>query len=1100
VAGSKQEERDNHSHAPYLDEEELFVHFGQQDLKTSFVFNFSKNRNMSHEKVKILVCGPVLGQFHALRDKLASLQSSKAGPFDVCFCVGPFFDSSGNEDKKETAVQLLGENGNEKTAGVSAQAPTLKFPFPVYFTDTGRIPEGVHLNSSTSNTQQLESSPLDQAEATFRKNVCKHATNLYQFTGAADIITLPIGSDFTESNKNGKSLVVAFLPPHSHTDTPSTKPFVDKTSHVSYMGCDLLLSSEWGQGMLKTNQQVQQGFFTAEDNERLLSNNGTNKKKLSQMGSYDVAELATQARPRYHFVPSIVQQQAAGKASTRSRSFYPYATALPYKNLPSSSAPNGHACRFIAMANVVPKLEESKWKTKDEKRAHKFMHAIGAQSLIFMSPSQLHESTSNLNLLPCPYGKDNTIGTSLNESKARHLLAEEQAEAASDALHGGGGGGDQFRWAGRGIHNLAGAVVTNNPHKRPHPSSSSSSAQNHYGPAGTSADNVAVNDSQAKQMQNKCLFVHGLDQATQYGFEMNQCVLLEAFAKYKCTKVRIPKRKSHSSRAVAASSTNNFAFVEFEAHEQAQACLDALPSRQLSLNVGSGSAVVLSLKWSSMGSVATYGASTEMRNDPQQVPLGKRKRLTEQEAQDSETLFCKLPSMSLPAFTESAAVPISTATLETTTTSPPPLTTTPEKEDEKKTEQKTEAGNASAPPPNNDCIKEEKKEEGDGKEDASNLYLQMLNTVKRVVEYSLEEAVNEGVTDPSQRATVADEPALSVSVRHPALNKNYGFLVFASHAAANMAVAALTDCQDGGNVKDDIWSKALGSYENVSVCCDHVAPMTGVQLYWASGTKESEKEMEEAGRKKRKIGGHSFPFQQHHFPPDSRTDCWFCLASPTCERHLIVAVKDSCYVAMPKGAMNSYHSLIVPVEHNSRGALLGSAAPEMETTKEQLKQHAREEVDSELFVFERAIQTKGGYHTHVQCIPVKSEYVSNLIGSLMKLASQAGFSLKEVNTGLSVTALINNAQEDDAGDSKNSGYFYAEVPVGRGMDARRFLFVASGNGGVRSPVPIQFGRYVAADATQEPQKAEWKACLVSQEEETASATAFRECVTKYIAE
>ena len=42
----------------------------------------------------------------------------------------------------------------------------------------------------------------------------------------------------------------------------------------------------------------------------------------------------------------------------------------------------------------------------------------------------------------------------------------------------------------------------------------------------------------------------------------------------------------------------------------------------------------------------------------------------------------------------------------------------------------------------------------------------------------------------------------------------------------------------------------------------------------------------------------------------------------TCKKHLIVAVFDECYVAMPNGAVNNYHALNVPVEHKQQGALV----------------------------------------------------------------------------------------------------------------------------------------------------------------------------------
>jgi len=139
--------------------------------------------------------------------------------------------------------------------------------------------------------------------------------------------------------------------------------------------------------------------------------------------------------------------------------------------------------------------------------------------------------------------------------------------------------------------------------------------------------------------------------------------------------------------------------------------------------------------------------------------------------------------------------------------------------------------------------------------------------------------------------------------RHPDASKDFGFLVFASHAAANMTATTLTGTTDGGMVLP------------VALSAGHVdqtfAPkLQGVSLFWAKGTSTAKSS--EANREERNKNS-AFRLRKHHFPQDSRTDCWFCLASPTCEKHLIVAIKDSCYLTMPKGAISPYHCLIVPV-------------------------------------------------------------------------------------------------------------------------------------------------------------------------------------------
>ena len=49
-----------------------------------------------------------------------------------------------------------------------------------------------------------------------------------------------------------------------------------------------------------------------------------------------------------------------------------------------------------------------------------------------------------------------------------------------------------------------------------------------------------------------------------------------------------------------------------------------------------------------------------------------------------------------------------------------------------------------------------------------------------------------------------------------------------------------------------------------------------------------------------------------------RMDCWFCVASPSCESHLIVSIGEHMYLTAPKGALSPGHMLIVPVSHDSR--------------------------------------------------------------------------------------------------------------------------------------------------------------------------------------
>lgn len=66
--------------------------------------------------------------------------------------------------------------------------------------------------------------------------------------------------------------------------------------------------------------------------------------------------------------------------------------------------------------------------------------------------------------------------------------------------------------------------------------------------------------------------------------------------------------------------------------------------------------------------------------------------------------------------------------------------------------------------------------------------------------------------------------------------------------------------------------------------------------------------------------------------------CWFCLSSPSVEKHLVITIGDSFYLALAKGPINQYHVLILSVTHIQSAALLsGDDWFELEKFKSALK-------------------------------------------------------------------------------------------------------------------------------------------------------------------
>lgn len=190
---------------------------------------------------------------------------------------------------------------------------------------------------------------------------------------------------------------------------------------------------------------------------------------------------------------------------------------------------------------------------------------------------------------------------------------------------------------------------------------------------------------------------------------------------------------------------------------------------------------------------------------------------------------------------------------------------------------------------------------------------------------------------------------------------------------------------------------------------------------------------------------------------------------------MITSVYDECYATLPKGPIHQGHVLVVPVTHSSQGAWTQPCAKELNLVKEKLQRHASQTYDSDLFVFERAMETKGGYHTHVQCVPIPRGLTTKLQSTMMAHANASGFELRPVQSDLGIQAMI----------SDDDNYFYAEICGDR--QTLRFVYRAEEG----QKVPLQFGREVLASVLNKPDLAHWKSCLLDKDQETEFAEEFR---------
>ncbi len=918
------------------------------------------------EKVKLLVTGPVCNELTSFTSKLSTLQKSKAGPFHACFCVGPFFGNKANQKQSDNIKE------DDLRYQQAKELLTNGAPLPVYFCDLGLLPQGIYLPVNEEKVKDEAEISLDddlvrendEADTSKKKDgsfnlpkeIVKIATNVYHLRGipyqssqTADILNIMLPHD------EKTYLTVAFLPPNVRMGSTLTANLESKTKHPSFVGCDILLTSEWGQGMAGSS------CLSGQDKINIQKSVDAHYD-LNEIGSYDVAEAASICRPRYHFAPSAIsngQTDGGYEASF-------FLQSSPYTNPPSALSSGVmkkyHTSRFLALCQVV----DSK-KAKEGGKVKKFIHALGLQPLWSMDRVTATAIPDNTPVMSCPYtddgyGKDNVHESNnlqnfgLSEAQTRRILCEENTS-------------DQYRWK---IQNR----------KRP----------------------LEDTSTQILDPSNSTLFLYGLQNDISRGENLNRGIIFQAFQGFGCTRVRYP---GNDRDTAVNGRPHSYCFLHFQTHEEASECLVKTSG------VVEIAGIVLSLKWSAnknrnQGSVPPPPPigfqGIMMPSEGKDQPTQKRQKtgLTESEASDSSSLFVHLrPIGSLGQYNEE------------------------------------------------------------------------ITKLSEIAQTALEDAINGD--ENGERVTAAEEPALKVTSRSLSTKPHCGFLMFASHAAASMALATLTGSTDGGDLLEDF-------HQNKDL-------LQGAQLWWGKNTAQ-----EPTGK------------TLEHHPLDSRTDCWFCLASSTCEKHLIVNLCQSCYVTMPKGPVNKHHTLIVPINHSSSehsdgtkksqiiGAFLdpdSTIVAEIDETKDKIRRHAKTKLQRDLFVFERAIPTKKGYHSHVNCIPIEKGLGAKLRTIMLSMGAAPskyglGFDLVEIqNPDIKVHTILKNSDDLD-------GYFYAEIPVDDSDEIKRYLYKYNANDSETKFVPLQFGREVLASVLGDPKVASWKECLLTKEQEEEFTAEYRE--------
>ncbi|CAL2274692.1 unnamed protein product [Prunus armeniaca] len=206
------------------------------------------------------------------------------------------------------------------------------------------------------------------------------------------------------------------------------------------------------------------------------------------------------------------------------------------------------------------------------------------------------------------------------------------------------------------------------------------------------------------------------------------------------------------------------------------------------------------------------------------------------------------------------------------------------------------------------------------------------------------------------------------------------------------------------------------------------------------------------------------------------TECWFCLSSPKVESHLIISIGEHYYCALAKGPLVEDHVLLIPIGH-SPNTLSLPVECEIELGKFQdaLKQYYKKQGKDVVF-FEWA--SKRTTHANLQAVPVPSAKSAAVQNIFNLAAEKLSFKFETMKSGNNSDGRKMLRTQFD----RNFSFFYVQLPDGTILshsieENERFL--------------PQFGREVIAGLLNKADRADWRNCTDSKEEEAKMAGDFK---------
>ncbi|XP_021715122.1 zinc finger CCCH domain-containing protein 64-like isoform X1 [Chenopodium quinoa] len=205
-------------------------------------------------------------------------------------------------------------------------------------------------------------------------------------------------------------------------------------------------------------------------------------------------------------------------------------------------------------------------------------------------------------------------------------------------------------------------------------------------------------------------------------------------------------------------------------------------------------------------------------------------------------------------------------------------------------------------------------------------------------------------------------------------------------------------------------------------------------------------------------------------------ECWFCLSSPNVESHLIITVGENIYCALAKGPLVDDHVLLLPVEHSpSTLSLPPDCQRELYKNQSSLRMYCK--TQRKEYIFFELISIRGT-HANLQAVPIPQTKASSVKNIFNLAAKKLGFEFETIKgDGTSEARELLKAKFDG-----KSGFFYVELHdgtiLGHTIDENENF-------------PVQFGREVMAGLLKMPDRADWRNCKLSKDEEEKFVEDFK---------